>query len=261
MTWAAIAGAAVSVVGGYLSRPKAAKQVATDPLNLQDQQTAAIGGNLANASSIEGLVSRSNSFNQAQASSLAEQAMPGYTKLASSLTNRATTLADHPYDVPQEVQDNLSRIAAEKGISAGTRGEFNNFSLIKDLGINELQYGQTAISQSQSLTGLLATIAPKVNPTSPLSFYITPAQQAAAAAANNANAQATAQGANNANTAASNAANADLWGSLTKVAGLYAGSKTQDTTTNYPPSTYAPATSSAIAGGATFGNGLTPSKI
>lgn len=152
--------------------------------------------------------------------------MPGYTKLSESLTNRATQLADHPYDVPKEVQDNLSRIAAERGISAGTRGQFNDFSLLRDLGVNQLQYGQSAINQAQSLSGTLAAIAPKVNPMSPLSFYVTPGQQAEVTGGNNSNAQATAQGQANANQASKNAQNADLWGSLTQIAGLYAGSKT-----------------------------------
>lgn len=237
-TWGYIGGAAISAVGGYLSKPKAPKQVDQAAVDLQNEQSKAIGGNLANESSIENLVSRSNSFNQDQALSLAEKAMPGYTKLAGSLTNRATQLADHPYDVPKEVQDNLARIAAERGISAGTRGEFNNFSLIRDLGVNELQYGQQAISQAQSLTGLLSAVAPKVNPTSPLAFYITPSQQAAITTGNNTNAQATGQAGANASAAASNAANADLWGSLTKIAGLYVASKsgtnTGDKTTIYP---------------------------
>lgn len=140
--------------------------------------------------------------------------MPGYTDLAKSLTSRAKTLADHPYDVPQEVQDNLSRIAAEKGISAGTRGQFNDFSLLRDLGVNQLQYGQTSINQAQSLTQVLSNIAPKVNPMSPLSFYITPAQQAAITGGNNTARQAVTQGQFNADTAAQNAGNADLWGSL-----------------------------------------------
>lgn len=213
-TWGYIAGAAITVGGSILSAPKAPKTSNPIPTNLQDEQAKAIGGNLANQGSIENLISRGNSFTQDQAISLQEKAMPGYTDLAKTLTSRAQTLAANPYDVPKEVQDNLSRIAAEKGISAGTRGQFNDFSLLRDLGVNQLQYGQSNIAQAQSLTGLLSQIAPKVNPMSPLSFYITPTQQAAITGGNNAASQAVTQGAFNAQAAADNAGRADLWGSL-----------------------------------------------
>lgn len=234
-TWGYIAGAAITVGGAYLSKPKAPKTAAPTDLNLQDEQSKAVAGNLANASDIENLVARGNAFNSDQALALQEKAMPGYTDLAKSLTSRAKTLADNPYSVPKEVEDNLSRIAAEKGISAGTRGQFNDFSLLRDLGVNQLQYGQSAINQAQSLTGLLATIAPKVNPMSPLSFYVTPSQQATTTLGNNNQQQAVQQGANNAQQAATNAGNADLWGSLTKIAGLYGsgvGQNGQQASTN-----------------------------
>src|SRR4029079_7548334 len=125
-------------------------------------------------SSIEELLAKANAFQQNQALTLTNQAMPGYDQLTKTLSNHAQDLADHPYDVPKEVQDNLERIAAERGISAGTRGQFNDFSLLRDFGVNELQYGQSSLSQASQITNLLSSIAPKVNPMSPLSFYVTP---------------------------------------------------------------------------------------
>lgn len=231
-TWGAIAGAAISVVGGAVSSNQAKKHAGTvaqyDNPNITDVQKQALDANLSNQGSIENLIARGNKFAGGQAASLQEQVMPGYTDLAKTLTSRASTLAAHPYDVPQEVQDNLSRIAAEKGISAGTRGQFNDFSLLRDLGVNELQYGQTAINQAQSLTGTLAAIAPKVNPMSPLSFYVTPAQSLSNTTNNAAQNQAIAQGGINAQNAASAAGNADIWGSLGKIAGLYGSSLGQN---------------------------------
>lgn len=228
-TWGAIAGAAISVVGGAVNANQAKKHAGTvapyaNP-NLTDVQGEAIDANLANQGGIESLIARGNAFNASQSLALTETTMPGYTNLAKSLTSRAQTLADNPYDVPKEVEDNLARIAAERGISAGTRGQFNDFSLLRDLGVESLKYGQANINQAQSLTGLLATIAPKVNPMSPLSFYVTPSQALSNTTGNNQQNQAIAQGSINAQNAATNAGNADMWGSLTKIAGLYAGSK------------------------------------
>ncbi len=230
MSWGAIIGAAVTTVGGAISANKAKKNAGKvaqyENPDITDVQKQALDANIANSGSIENLISRGNKFAGNQAVSLQEQTMPGFTELAKTLTGRAQTLAAHPYDVPQEVQDNLSRIAAEKGISAGTRGQFNDFSLLRDLGVNQLQYGQQQLSQAQSLTGLLATVAPKVNPMSPLSFYVTPAQSLSNTTNNAAQNQAIAQGGINAQNAASAAGNADLWGSLGKIAGLYGSSIT-----------------------------------
>lgn len=216
-TWGAIGAAAVTVVGGAISanqaKKKAGASVPYENVDLQQQQKDAIEGNLNSQSSIEALLGRSNDFQQGQALSLAEKAMPGYTKLASSLTNTATTLAEHPYDVPKEVQDNLERIAAERGISAGTRGQFNDFSLLRDFGVNQLEYGRANLSQASQITNLLSSIAPKVNPMSPLSFYVTPQQNAANTTENNQTNQSIAASKANADAAASNANNA-TWANL-----------------------------------------------
>lgn len=227
-TWGAIAGAVISTVGGAVSTNQAKKHAGKvaqyDNPNLTDVQKQALDANLSNQSSIESLISRGNKFQADQALALQNQTMPGFSDLSKSLTSRAQTLADNPYSVPKEVQDNIARIAAEKGISAGTRGQFNDFSLLRDFGVNELNYGANAINQAQSLTGLLATIAPKVNPMSPLSFYVTPSQALSNTTNNAAQNQAIAQGGINAQNAASAAGNADLWGSLGKIAGLYGSS-------------------------------------
>lgn len=224
-TWGAIGGAVVTGVGSYLGRPKAPKTAELQPVDLQEEQKKAVAGNLANEGSIEALIARGNAFSADQALGIAEKTMPGFGDLSKSLTSRAQSLADNPYDVPEEVTKNLERIAAEKGISAGTRGEFNDFSLLRDLGVNQLEYGRSNINQAQQITGLLSSIAPKVNPMSPLSFYVTPAQTAQTTANNRNQKQEIAQGANNAEASATNAGNADLWGSLTKLAGLYMGGK------------------------------------
>ncbi len=226
MSWVAIGSAAVTVVGGVISSNKAkaaankaANASGYENVDLQQQQQDAIQGNLGAQSSIESLLGRSNAFQQSQASALAEQAMPGYGALSKSLTSRAQTMADHPYDVPVEVTKNLERLAAERGISAGTRGQFNDFSLLRDFGVNQLQYGQSNIQGAQSITGLLSSIAPKVNPMSPLAFYVSPAQSAANATNNNSNNQSIAS--DNANNQARIAqqGSTDLWANLSKLAG------------------------------------------
>jgi hypothetical protein len=237
-TWGAIGAAAVTVVGGAISSNQAKKRAGNvaqyENVNLQQEQQDALLGNLGAQGSIEDLLTRANTFQQGQANTLAEQAMPGYGALSQSLTARAQEMADNPYDVPEEVTKNLERLAAERGISAGTRGQFNDFSLLRDFGVNSLQYGQANIQGAQSITGLLSSIAPKVNPMSPLAFYVTPQQNAGNTTANNRENQAIAQGGINAQNAAANQGSTDLWSNLSQLAGAglaaYGNNKTASKT-------------------------------
>lgn len=221
MSWAAVAGAAVAV-GGQLLKPKAKAGTLAEPIDLNAEAKKSLAGNIANEGDIEALLSRANSFNQDQNISLMEKAMPGYGELAKKFTSTASGLLDDPYSLPKDVEQNIARLAAERGISAGTKGEFNDFSLLRDFGINSLQYGQSRINQAQGITGLLASLAPKVNPLSPMSFYVTPGQQAQVAAGNQANQQAS----NNATAAANNYNDAGTWSAITSGLGSVVGSAT-----------------------------------
>lgn len=218
------------VAGGLLGRSKAPP--AAPPIDLTAEQKKAIAGNIANQSDIEALIARANTFNQDQNIDLMERAMPGYGALAKKFTNQANDLLTDPYALPQDVEQNIQRLAAERGISAGTKGEFNDFSLLRDFGINALQYGQSRIGQAQSITQMLASLAPKVNPLSPMSFYVTP-QMSADVAAGNRGAE---QAQNNAAAAAGNYNRQNLWGAISSgigtVAGAWAGSKTGGNTGN-----------------------------
>jgi hypothetical protein len=224
MSWAAVAIGGSSIIGGVLASNKKAPQVAPAvPVDLQAEQSKAIKGNLANQDQIEQLLSRSDAYSQGQASKLMEQALPGYSKLSQTLLGRYQQQAQDPYSVPKDVQDNLTRIAAERGINRGTAGQTNQYSLLRDLGVNELQYGQSnlqgALAGLTSLTGM----APRVSPASPLSFYVTPGMAAQTAQSNNMNQQNVAQGAYNAQAAAGNANSQSMWDGILKGVGAFVG--------------------------------------
>ena len=215
----AVAGSAVYSSSQQASAIKKAAANRVQPVDLQEEQTKAIEGNLANQAKIESLVSSTNTFDQSQANSMMEQAIPGFSALQSKLMSTTNDLLTNPYDLPKDVQTNLERLAAERGVSAGTRGTFNEFSLLRDLGVNSLQYGQSRINQAGGLAGIISSIAPKANVMSPLSFYNTPAQYAANQATTNANNQATTQSAINANLAATNYQTAGIANAITGLAG------------------------------------------
>ncbi len=209
--WGALIG---GVAGAFLGGGQKAPATAPfTPVDLQAEQKKSLAGNIANQGDIQSLVSSTNQFDQNQASALSEQAMPGMTALRGKLTATASDLLTDPYNVPKDVQDNLARIASERGISAGTRGQFNDFSLLRDFGVNALQYGNSRINQAGSIAGLVKSISPSINPMSPLSFYVTPQQSAQVAAGNNAGQQQTQQISNDATTAERNY-NAATWTNL-----------------------------------------------
>lgn len=213
-------GAAIGgVLGGLFGGKKAKAPQMAPPIDLNEEAKKSIAGNISNQDDIETLISRANAFNQDQNISLMEKAMPGYGALSKQLTSTAGDLLKDPYSLPKDVQDNLVRLAGERGISAGTKGEFNDFSLLRDFGINSLDFGQKRIAQAGNITSMLASLAPKVNPLSPMSFYVTPQQQAMVAAGNQSNQQAS----NNAQAAAQNFNNANSWDNILSGVGAIGG--------------------------------------
>ncbi len=235
--WGAVIGGGVGLLSSLFDKQKAAPTTpftpsTFTPTDLGAAQQKSITNNAAALPGVNSLLGASNTFQQGQANSLMEQAIPGWSKLQSQLTNLTTQTATNPYQLPPDVTQNLSRIAAERGISAGTRGQFNDFSLLRDLGVNSLQYGQSRIQQAQGLAQTLVGLSPRVNPMSPLSFLIGPQQEAQIMQQNNSGAQATQQyneaGARGVNQSGANAATAaqnfntnNTWQSILQ--GIFAG--------------------------------------
>jgi len=177
-TWVAVGVGVVGAVGSYAasSRVRAPGAVQYQPVDPGAVASQTIDSDSANLAKANQLTSGINQFSQGQANSMMEQALPGWGKLQSSMTSTTEDLLKNPYDLPPDVQQNLERLSAEKGISAGTRGQFNDFSLMRDFGVNELQYGQSRINQASGLYQLLASTAPRVNPVSPMAFMVTPSE-------------------------------------------------------------------------------------
>jgi hypothetical protein len=216
-----IAAAAAVVVGGstYMSKKKGAKAPGqADPVNLSDASKEALRINRRDAPEIEDLISRSNNFMQDQSLSLLNRSVPGYNEIAGNLVNQAKQASANPYALPQEFEDNLSRIAAERGINTGVRGQAGDFSLLRDFGVNSLQYGQQQLANSQSILSTLAGLS-RVNPLSPLSMYVTP-QNALQVASENRSAD---QAQLNAQQAAANQKASAPWDALAAGAGVFGG--------------------------------------
>ena len=80
--WGTVGGAVIGGLAGLLGgsgNQKAATPVGYVPVNLQTTQAQAINGDQAASGSLDQLLSQSNSFQQGQATSLMNQALPGYS--------------------------------------------------------------------------------------------------------------------------------------------------------------------------------------
>lgn len=185
-----------------------------DPTTVQNNAIQGDLGSLGSASQLAGSV---NTTAAQQALAARNITQPGYSNLAGALGSQATQLAENPYQVPQAVVDQLSQYAAENNIGEGTGASsgFSQSNLLRSLGINALQYGQTNLSAATSALSTLSGTAPNVNPTSPLSFLLTPSQALQTTTTNNTNNQQIGQGAANAAAAAANSNSNNLWDSIT----------------------------------------------
>lgn len=215
--WGTAIGAVVGGIAGALDKKKAPVVVPYKPVDVQKEQANSIQGNIAAAPTLDQLLSQSNQFQQSQASSLMEKALPGYGQFAANLTKQATDRAADPYAVPKSVTDQLSQYAAENNIGQGTGATsgFSGNNILRSLGLNALQYGQANLSSAMSALSVLTGTAPRTSPMSPLSFMVTPAQQIQNQQMTNQLQQQSGQGGANANAAAANWNTGNLWDSIT----------------------------------------------
>lgn len=138
-------------------------------VTLAGSQQRALDANNANAPLIEMLTSRTNKFNQQQKLDLLEMAIPGYSDWSKQMGKNASAYGEGK--ISDEQAGNLTRLAAERGIRTGARGQTNDYSLLRDFGVSEMQ-GQQA---SAGIMGQLAQMT-YVNPMSPLSQMVTTQQ-------------------------------------------------------------------------------------
>jgi hypothetical protein len=223
MSWIIVGVAAVSVIGAVAGQKKKPNTIQYQGVDPAEQEQYALQSNIDSANTREKMLAQANSFQQDQSTSMMEKALPGFSKLQSSMATQATNLAQNPYKLPDDVAAGLTQIANERGYSVGARGQAGQFSLMRDLGVNELQYGQANLNSANSMMQTLAASAPRVSPMSPLNFMLTPEQTMAEARYTQTKQQEIAQGAENTRVGVNND-NRKTWGEgLSGVVGAFTG--------------------------------------
>lgn len=219
-----LAIAAVGQIAGALINKQKAPPTATyKPVNVQEEQGKAIAGNLANFDNAATLSSKANDFNQTEATRLLEQALPGFSAIRGKLMAEVNRDLEGGNNLPRELSDNLSRIAAEKGITRGTSGGFQSFNLLKDFGFNLVDWKNASRARALNTLSTVYGMAPRVNVMSPMASMVDPNTAVSVAGQNNQMQFNSDQAALNAQTAASNFNRSRLAGIVQSV-GTLAGS-------------------------------------
>jgi hypothetical protein len=230
--WGTLIGGVVGGAAGLLAsgKQKAPGQAAFTPVSIQEEQQRAIGANLSNFDSAATLASKANTFSQSESQRLLEQAIPGISAVQKRLMSEVNKDLDAQTSMPRDVQDQIAKFAAEKGVTRGTSGNFNAFNLVKDFGFNLIDWQQASRARALNTLSTVYGMAPRVNIMSPMASMVDPNTAIGVAQRNNGQVFDSNQASMNAQAAASNYNQSQLSGVLQAVGsviGSYAGSQVQ----------------------------------
>lgn len=173
--WGAFFAAIAKIGAAVLGKEKAPNLPAYNEINVDNEAESAIRANLTNFQDITTLAKASNTFEQSEALRLEDMLAPGMQALREKYINSANTDIDNQYTLPKEMQQAITKFAAEKGVSRGTSGQFDQFSLVKDFGVSLMDWANASrVRGLQTIQSILGT-APRVNAMSPMSMFVTPA--------------------------------------------------------------------------------------
>lgn len=228
-TWAAIGVSAVGAVGSIVAgRQKAPQAAVPKPVDIQEESAKALAANHANLGQATALAGRINSFNQSEAARLLEQSMPGFGKLQAQLMGQIDSDLANQTTLPPEMQQQLQRFAAEKGITRGTSGNFNAFSLVKDFGFNLVDWQNASRARALNTLSTVFGMAPRVNPLSPMAMMVDPNTAIQVAGQNNAQQYQAQQSAYNSQAAARNQNASMISGAISSFGSFAGGAIRQD---------------------------------
>lgn len=146
-------------------------QVPTVP-DLFGTQAGAISGNLGNLSNLYGLTGSLNTEIAKQAQLPFQLNLPNYQGMVGQSSQNI--LSQLQGQVPQDVANQISQMAAERGVSTGSIGSPNaNAALLRSLGLTSLGLQQQG---EQNLTGAMQR-TPTGQQFNPQQFLVSPQQQ------------------------------------------------------------------------------------
>lgn len=215
---ASLISAGGSILGSILGKQKAPQQATYTPVDPQAVQKKTIEGNLQNIGQAQNLASQTNNFNQSQATALMEKAMPGFGAMQQRMMASVNEDLNSQNSMPKDMQDQISRFAAEKGVTRGTSGNFNGFNLVKDFGFNLTDWKNASRARALNTMSSVFGMTPRVNPMSPMAMMVDPNTAMSVQGQNNQMQYNSQQAGYNSQAAASNYNNMLLAGAVSSVA-------------------------------------------
>lgn len=214
-----------NVASALLGKQKAPKVAEYQPVDIGQAAGDALAANAGNFKASADLATRTNNFNQGEAARLLEKAIPGFSAAQKRLMDQFNSDLDSQYSLPAEMEAQIARFAAEKGVSRGTSGGFNGLSLVRDYGFNLIDWQNAKRAQALNTLSTVFGMAPRVNPMSPMAMFVDPNTAISVQTQNNQMKYNATQAAYNAEAAASNANRTAIAGAVSNVFNAFAVSR------------------------------------
>lgn len=222
-TTAMLVQAGGQILGSVLGKQKAPQQASYTPVDPAAVQKQTISGNLQNMAGAQDLAAKTNTFNQGEATRLLEAAMPGIGATQKRLMAQIDEDLSNQNSLPADVQQQIARFAAEKGVTRGTGGNFNQFNLVKDFGFNLMDWKNASRTRALNTLSTVFGMTPRVNPMSPMAMMVDPNAAMNVQTQNNQMAYNTQQAGYNSMAAASNYNNMMMAGAFMNAANFAGG--------------------------------------
>lgn len=158
-----------------------------DRINPQEEQQAAISGNLAAMPQAQQLASGVNAFNQSQIDQMLQRSIPLYDQLRGQASGVVSQMLQNDSDwasgkISKELSDRVQNDAAVKALGGGFAGSNAHGNLVaRDLGLTGLQLQQMAGKGLSSAESWLRSMNSLYSPGqfNVASMFLTPGQQIA----------------------------------------------------------------------------------
>jgi hypothetical protein len=173
---AGLAGAALMIGGSAMAAGKKVKVPNFNRVNVENEQKAAITGNLAALEPATELARKTTAAEQSQLETQLRRAIPGYDQLVAQASK--TIGSRLRGEVDQDIQSQLQRSVAGRAVGGGfkeSEGIRTNL-LARDFGLTAMQIQNQGLAQAQSFIQQQRAFG-MVQPFSVSSMFISPTQR------------------------------------------------------------------------------------
>ncbi len=155
---------------------KAPQQAA--PLSVSDTTREALSVSREVLPESQQLTSEINRFDQQQAMSLMETALPGFSQMSKSYMELLQRDMNELQSggLPPELAEQIGREVAGANLRTGITGEAGAFNLARNLGIGTIDYQNMLRQRSLSTLSAITSMVPRISPMSSTGFLVTPEQ-------------------------------------------------------------------------------------